>query len=282
MAQPGSVTVPPQTTGPTAPPPPAGDAPKDRSFIETPEGGIQILPEGHTPPGAAAEPQRPDWLPQKFKSVQDMAAAYAELEKKIGAPKTAEPPAGAPPQGDGPPPAGEAPKPQEQLGEFAKFTEEFSKNGKLSDESYAELATKGIPRILVDQYISNYQAAASSQNAALEAQLVASVGGPQEYAAMQVWAGQNFSKDEIEAFNATMATNDQRLMSFAIGNLHARYKAQAEPRLISATSNSQPTGFRSMGEMTAAMRDPRYATDAAFRAEVAAKLKASQLFGMQQ
>jgi hypothetical protein len=279
MAQPGSVTVPPQTTGPTAPPPPAGDAPKDRSFIETPEGGLQILPEGHTPQGDPSS--RPEWLPQKFKSVEDMATAYAELERKIGGQKPADAPPASAPAGT-PPPAGDAPKPQDQLGEFAKFTDEFSKNGKLSDESYAELATKGIPRILVDQYINNYQAAASSQNAALEAQIVASVGGPQEYAAMQVWASQSFSKDEIEAFNATMATNDQRLMAFAVGNLHARFKAQAEPRLISATSNSKPTGYGSMAEMTAAMRDPRYATDPAFRAEVAAKLKASQLFGVQQ
>ena len=31
---------------------------------------------------------RPEWLPEKFKSAEDMAQAYSELEKKLGqAPK---------------------------------------------------------------------------------------------------------------------------------------------------------------------------------------------------
>ena len=30
---------------------------------------------------------RPEWLPEKFKSAEDMAQAYSELEKKLGQPK---------------------------------------------------------------------------------------------------------------------------------------------------------------------------------------------------
>ena len=30
---------------------------------------------------------RPEWLPEKFKSAEDLAKAYSELEKKLGAPK---------------------------------------------------------------------------------------------------------------------------------------------------------------------------------------------------
>lgn len=32
--------------------------------------------------GEEATPERPEWLPEKFKSVEDMAKAYKELEAK--------------------------------------------------------------------------------------------------------------------------------------------------------------------------------------------------------
>ena len=31
----------------------------------------------------ASEPQRPEWLPEKFKTAEDLAKSYTELEKKI-------------------------------------------------------------------------------------------------------------------------------------------------------------------------------------------------------
>jgi hypothetical protein len=269
-----SIEIKPENTGPTAPAQPSTAPDKERHFVEA-DRGIQIVPEG-------VEPPRPEWLPQKFKSAEDLAKAYQELEKKIGgqnpeAPAPEVPPA-APPADPSKPPE----EPLDQLGEFKKYTDEFSKSGQLSEQSYKELLDRGIPKILVDQYIANYRSAAGSQTAAIEAQIVASVGGPQEYAAMQVWASNNFSKEEIEAFNATMETNDPKLMAFAVQSLKARYQSNAEPKLISAQSNSKPTGFRSMAELTAAMRDPRYAMDPAYRADVAAKMKASTLFGVEQ
>ncbi len=33
------------------------------------------------------ESERPEWLPEKFESAEDMAQAYAELEKKQSEPK---------------------------------------------------------------------------------------------------------------------------------------------------------------------------------------------------
>ena len=34
--------------------------------------------------------ERPEWLPEKFKSAEDMANAYSELEKKLGQPASEE------------------------------------------------------------------------------------------------------------------------------------------------------------------------------------------------
>ena len=49
----------------------------------------EIDPESEEAVEAVSEEQtqqdRPDWLPEKFKSAEDMANAYSELEKKLGA-----------------------------------------------------------------------------------------------------------------------------------------------------------------------------------------------------
>ena len=46
--------------------------------VETPE--VQ-----QEEPQAEETQERPEWLPEKFKSAEDMANAYAELEKRMGA-----------------------------------------------------------------------------------------------------------------------------------------------------------------------------------------------------
>ena len=45
--------------------------------VETPE-------EQQAEPQAEETTERPEWLPEKFKSAEDMAQAYAELEKRMG------------------------------------------------------------------------------------------------------------------------------------------------------------------------------------------------------
>jgi len=246
----------------------------ERPSIET-EKGIQFLsPDSEAP--------RPEWLPEKFRSPEEMATAYRNLERRMSG---AKPEATPEPQAEPTPAEPDQPQPESietQLGEFKKYTDEYAKTGNLSEESYKELMDRGIPKVLVDNYIANFKSAVSSQTAETEAKIVASVGGPQEYAAMQVWASNNFSAEEIAAYNKAMESNDPQMMAFAVKGLQSRFRAESEPRLISAASNSKPSGFRSMAELTQAMRDPKYATDPAYRADVASRIKASQLFGVEQ
>lgn len=262
-----SITIQSPETGPVNTEAPANPA-MNRPVVET-EKGIQF--------GAVdTNADRPEWLPEKFKSPAELAKAYAELEKKIGQPKTDAPSSPAPEDPSIPKPQGD------QVNGFQEFTDEFTKNGKLSDESYKRLESRGIPRALVDSYISNHQAASDSRMQAVEAQVVASVGGPESYAQMAVWASKAFNADEISTFNQVMQSGDAKMMMFAVNGLKARYEAQAEPKLISARPSNESNGFRSMAEMSAAMRDPRYAKDPSYRAEVAARMKSSNLFGVSQ
>ena len=241
------------------------------------DGGIQVMPESADDPFTTL----PEWLPEKFKTPADMAKAYGELERRFGGRAVPQENAPASPVGQ---PATTQPQdspPVDQLGEFQKYTDEYTKTGVLAESSYAELLARGIPKALVDSYISNAQTATSTQHAAMDAQVVATIGGPQEYAAMQVWASKTFAAEEIVAYNQAMETGDAQTMLFAARGLQARYQAQAEPRLISANANTKSSGFRSMAEMTASMRDPRYSSDPAYRSDVASRIKASQLFGIQ-
>jgi hypothetical protein len=56
--------------------------------------------------------------------------------------------------------------------------------------------------------------------------------------------------------------------------MFARYKAAtgAGSTTLQGQASVTPTGFRSRGEVMAAINDPQYHTDAAFRADVERKL----------
>jgi hypothetical protein len=49
---------------------------------------VTTPPTGPTAPATppAADPNRPAYLPEKFKTAEDLAKAYVELEKKLGTP----------------------------------------------------------------------------------------------------------------------------------------------------------------------------------------------------
>lgn len=215
-------------------------------------------------PEADAE-ERPEWLPEKFKSVEDMAAAYKELEGKMGESKEEAPAEDA---------AREA---TEAAGvDFDTFSTEFAENGELSSESYDELAAAGIPRELVDSYIAGQAASAEVQ----AKELHDSVGGSDQFNSMTEWASDNFSDGEIDAFNDAMTSGSPDAKRMAVAGLQARYSASegSEPsRSISGEASKGGSAYRSVAEMMSDMNDPRYETDPAFRNDVAMKLERSDI-----
>ena len=90
----------------------------------------QQAPEGLVEQTEQAE--RPDWLPEKFQSAEDMAKAYSELESKLGSKNEPDPP--------------EAPTEnvtEQQANEmmndkgldYTKYEKEFTESGELTAES---------------------------------------------------------------------------------------------------------------------------------------------------
>lgn len=228
-------------------------------------------------PAAPAPVQRPEHIPEKFwdsekgtAKVDELAKSYAELERSRSQ-ALAKPPEQAP--------AGTNVAPDE----FVAFSTEYATNGKLSDESYAALAAKGLPKAVVDDYIASKAAAArvaefEAKEATAEAHSLA--GSADAYNSMLDWAQANLSPADQAAFDAAVV-GDAASRKQAITSLKAQYTAArgSDPKLLAGEGEGGGSGaFQSRAEVTTAMRDPRYKEDPAYRATVERRLAAMPVF----
>ena len=224
------------------------------------------------PPGD--RPQRPDWVPEEFWDAETGTANYEGLAKAL-----AEKQAKEAPKDDG---ATEESKTDtsdvQALHERA--TAELEKDGKLSEDTYAGYEKIGVSRVQVDTYIAGLNALV--QLAQLKA--YNEVGGKEQYAAMIEWARTALSEAEIRAYDAAVNSFDEATMLNAVRGLAARFRAESgtEGSLVNtARGRSAGAGdvFESKAQLVEAMRDPRYAKDSGYRAEVQAKLQRSLMAG---
>ena len=161
------------------------------------------------------EQERPEWLPEKFESAEDLAKAYGELESKMGS--------GEKEQEQVEEPSNETepttePNPVETL--ITDASVEFAENeGKITDEMYDALAAAGLSRELVDRYAAG-QAAITSQE---ETAIKSAANG--EYDEMAEWAGKSLCDSEFEAFNEAVNQGTVEQAQLAVKGLHARYQA---------------------------------------------------------
>jgi len=232
--------------------------------IADPRGGGLVQQDNQT----TTQEVRPTWLPEKFKSPEEMAKSYSELEKRFSQPKQDATKTEQPQDAS-----------QQPVNGFQKYSDEYFSNGKLSDETYSELATKGIPKEYVDQYMKGFEATQEAQSQAI----IADVGGEDQFKAMSTWASEALSESELEAYNKAVSSGNRDEASFAVKGIYARYRANSgglEPRLLAGeTSVSGPVNvFRSTAEVVQAMKDPRYKKDTAYRQDVEDRLAKSNIF----
>lgn len=214
---------------------------------------------------------RPEWLPEKFKTVEDFVKSHAELEKKLGQPKDDE--------GQNQEPTDDATKAAKEAVEskgldFTSMSNEYWQNGELSDATYEALEKGGIPREVVDQFITGQEAVVER----LQSKAFAIAGGEDQYNALNAWAATNWSEDQIQAYNQAVNSNKADVISNAVMGLKAAYDAAngSEPNLINGdTNDGVGPVYETWAQVTEAMRDPRYAKDAAYRRQVEAQLARS-------
>jgi hypothetical protein len=198
----------------------------------------------------------------KFNSAADLEKAYVELQAKMGAPKSDTPPPAQIPEGS---PKGLTTE------TFQSFVSEYQTSGQLSEDSYTSLEKLGVSRDLVDSYVEGRKSTA----AAAEEMIYKEVGGKESYQEVVSWASQNMSADDVEQYNKIVQEGDSKKAAFAAKSLMARYRAEnsrGPDRTIEGKRGSADVGFASKAEMVAAMQDPRYAKDPAYRAQVVRRI----------
>lgn len=223
--------------------------------------------------------QRPDWLPEKFKSAEQMAEAYASLESKLGSnEQTQETTEETTPEVTREAEASEVKQVLDKAGvDFDALQSEYNAQGEVSADSYTKLEEAGFSKDLVDSYIKGQE----SLNANYEKAVYDTAGGQEAYGELIRWAGDNLQQGEITAFDKAVSSGDVDMVKMAVSGLQTKYQAAegTDPTLLSEGQSSNSTGgvFNSWAEVTAAMNDTRYESDVAYRQKVSAKLGRSQL-----
>lgn len=254
--------------------PPAAPEDHEQKMVAKVDAANATPPDEGTVGTPPAE-DRPQWLPEKFKSPEDMAKAYAELEAKLGQGKPAEPqatpePAKATPE--------DADKALADKGlNLQDFSQEFAQKGELSAESYEKLAKAGYDKNLVDQFIEGQRARAAQ----FEGGIKAEVGGDEVYTDMVTWAKANLSPAEIDAYNTAVSSGNMDQAKLAALGLKMKFEKAngSDPqRLLGGDTTAQTSDvFESVAQLKEAMKDPRYKNDPAYRAKVQQKLGRSNV-----
>lgn len=115
-----------------------------------------------------------------------------------------------------------------------------------------------------------------------EQTIVDSIGGADNFSAVQQWANENLNQEEIEAYNREVNSGDYYRARNALQSMYFAYQDQAgfEPELMGGRlSGNSSDVFRSTAEVMVAMNDSRYLNDSAYTQDVQDKLIRSDVLG---
>jgi hypothetical protein len=250
----------------------------DKVEIQEEETGIE-KPVEQTNETQSAQ-SKPEGLPEKFNSVEDLAKSYAELEKKLGGQsqetkEEVDPVAKATPKSDNNLEIAEKAVTDAGL-DMSSLQAEYAEKGELDTKSYEALEKAGISKEYVDSYIAGQEAIAKTQ----ADEIKSTVGGDETYQEMVDWASKNMTEGEKTAYNKAVNSGDMDTVKLAVNALKGQFERAngVEPKLVEGKAQpSQEQGFLSWAQVTEAMADPRYAKDTAYQNEVKNKLANSNL-----
>ena len=106
-----------------------------------------------------------------------------------------------------------------------------------------------------------------------------SVGGEAEYGKLTSWAADNMDDTALDAFNSIIDQGNPTAIQIAVAGMKAEYdNAEGyEGRMLTGKAARATDGFRSQAEVVAAMSDPRYDRDPAYRQDLYDKLERSNV-----
>ena len=207
-------------------------------------------------------------LAGKYKNAEELETAYLELQKKLGSSDREETTEETTEEVEESPPDSSL---------FDRLWEESS--GEFSEDTLKELSSTK-PEDLAKMYLDYRSQNTKVINEETAKQLVNSVGGEKTYTDMMKWAAQNLNESEISMYDSVMESGDPNAAFFAMQAMSYKYNDNVgvDGNLLQGKASGETTkGFKSQAEVVAAMQDPRYDRDPAYRQEVMAKLEKSNV-----
>jgi hypothetical protein len=218
--------------------------------------------------------QEQQLLAGKYQSAEELERGYLELQKRLSSPAEEEPQ------------VEEAPEAEEEEevevdGDLFDAIMESYRTGEWDDNLVEEVG-KMDPIDVANMFLTKQGEAQQTEVATEEdvTQIQESVGGMNEYQTMIQWASGNLSEQEINLYDAAMDRGDPLTMFFAAQALHSRYldaTGYDGEMLTGSAPRNASNAFRSQAELIAAMSDPRYDKDPAYRQDIADKLAISNI-----
>ena len=240
--------------------------------------------------GEEMEAQQEQLLAGKYKNAEDLEKAYVELQKKLGGEGTedSEPTRDSDVSDDGEKTSEEKEETKEDSPALALVNEaaaEYWDNDKsLSEDTMAKLGEMSGQDLLA-AYLQAQEANPMDQAPEVSdltttdiSDIRAVAGGEKEYATMVQWAADNMDRSDVESFDSLLASGNVGAIKLAVSGIKAQYD-NANGYEGTMISGKPPTTskdvFRSQAELVAAMGDPRYEKDSAYRQDVIEKLDRS-------
>jgi len=227
--------------------------------------------------GEAAAAEEQQLLAGKFKDAEALEKAYIELQSKLGSRQ-------------------DESSDEDTTDDESEYVEEDStsildalwqdaQNGELSNETKEQLAKMNPAEVAVEylkyrKQIEDNQPIAEDISDSEVAELRGIAGGDEGYQEMIAWASENLSPQDIQRYDNVIASGNYDAISFAVEALKSKYTEAmgVEGQLFKGKpAGSSKDVFRSQAEVVAAMSDPRYDRDPAYRQDVFAKLERSDL-----
>ena len=223
-----------------------------------------------------------EMLAGKFQSAEELEKAYIELQKKLGSNEEEEAPAE---EEEAKESEEETPEPSAAQSLITDASSEFAESGVLTDETLAkfnEMSSQDLVKAYMEmsgQQESPVSAPAPDLTEAQVNGIKNYVGGEDNYSNLMSWSSENLDQETVAGFDAIVERGNPQAIKLALKGLMSEYESQNgyEGRMLTGKAAQSPTGFRSQAEVVAAMADPRYDNDPAYRQDVFAKLEQSNI-----
>ena len=225
-------------------------------------------------------------LAGKYKNAEDLEQAYLSLQKKLGQEEETD-------YEESDEGYEEEEGADEEVSEYAPAVslitdasaEYYENDGQLSEDTiskFSEMSSQDLVNAYLEIQANNPQA--PQQSVELSDAQVNSVqnaaGGEGNYNRVIEWAASNLSNAAVDAFDSVIDSGNPAAINIAFQGLQAQYNEANgyEGRMLTGkAASSKGQVYRSQAELVAAMGDPRYDTDPAYRQDVISKLEQSDL-----